>query len=98
MEVTEVPNTILWIAAVGLVIQTILVAALVIAMVSLVSRVKTLVDKANEVVEPIKEAAENVSNTVSNFSTSLLRPVATAAGVFAGFRRGAGKFGGRKKR
>lgn len=93
---TEVPNTILWIASVGLITLTVLMCALIIALLLLTKRVKQLVEKLHEVAEPLKDAAKNAGNTVSTFSNSLLRPIATIAGMMAGFRRGADTFGGKK--
>ena len=85
---TEVPNAILWIAAISLIIQTLLIAGLVIALLVLVGKVNQLVGKVNDLAEPVKEATQSIANTVSSFSGSLLSPLATAAGIFAGFRRG----------
>lgn len=93
---TEVPDAILWIASVGLIIITILMAALLTVLLVLVGHVKKLVAKLHEIADPLKEAAENAGNTVSTFSNSLLRPLATVVGAMAGFRKGAGKFSGKR--
>ena len=85
---TEVPDAILWIATVGLVILTILVSALVISVLVLVKRVKQLINQVGDIAEPLKGAAQSAGQTVTTFSNSLLRPLATAAGVMAGFRKG----------
>ncbi len=97
MTETEVPNTILWIASVGLIILTVLMAGILITMLAILGKVKKLINKAQEIIEPLKEAAENAGNTVSTFSNSMLRPLATALGAMAGFRKGASRFGGKKK-
>lgn len=95
---TEVPNAILWIASVGLIILTVLMAALLVALLLLTKRVKDLVAKLQEIAEPLKGAAESAGNTVSTFSNSLLRPIATLAGIAAGFKKGASTFGDKKKK
>ena len=87
---TEVPDAILWIATVGLVLLTILTCALVVSLLVLIKRVKQLINTVGDIAEPLKGAAESAGNTVTTFSNSLLRPLATAAGVLAGFRKGVG--------
>lgn len=89
---TEVPAAILWIASVGLIILTILMAGLLIVLLMLVSQVKKLVAKAHEIADPLKDAAESAGNTVTAFSNSMLRPLATIVGAAAGFRKGTNKF------
>ncbi len=85
---TEVPNAIMWIAASALIVQTVLFTILLVVLIVLVSRVKQLVDKLKEAAEPLKEAADSVGTTVTTFNNSLLRSLATAVGVLAGFNKG----------
>lgn len=94
---TQVPEPILWIASVGLIVMTVLLSALLVALLLLTRSVRQLVEKIHEVAEPLKGAAEQAGNTVSAYSTSLLKPLATLAGVVAGFRKGAGTVGRRDK-
>lgn len=95
---TEVPNVILWIATVCLVVVTLLLAGILISLLALVSKAKQLVNKVQDIATPLKDAAETAGATVSTFSTSLLRPVATMAGAMAGFRKGMGMFGKKRKK
>jgi len=95
---TEVPDAILWIASVGLIILTILMAAILIVLLVIFSQVKKLITKMQEIADPIRQAAESAGNTVTTFSNSLLRPLATVVGAMAGFRRGSKNLGKRFKR
>lgn len=103
---TEVPDAILWIASISLIIMTLLLCALLVALLMLTRSVRSLVDKLHEIAEPLKGAAEQAGNTVNAYSTSLLKPLATIAGVVAGFKKGATTVGenvgesrrGRRKR
>ena len=95
---TEVPNTILWVASVGLIIMTVLMCLLLLAILILIRRVRKLVDKVYEVAEPLKGAAERAGDTVNAYSSNLLRPLATVAGVLAGFNKGAKTVGRKSKR
>jgi hypothetical protein len=85
---TEVPSAILWIASISLIIMTLLLCALLISIFALVRSVRQLVDKVYEIAEPLKGAAEQASSTVNAYSTSLLKPLATFAGILAGFKKG----------
>lgn len=85
---TEVPDTILWIASVGLIIMTVLLCLLLGAILVLIRRVRKLVDKVYEVAEPLKGAAERAGDTVNAYSSNLLRPLATVVGALAGFNKG----------
>ncbi|MSU76011.1 hypothetical protein EXS54_00870 [Patescibacteria group bacterium] len=99
---TEVPSAILWIASISLILMTVLLCALLIALLMLTRSVRQLVEKIQEIAEPLKGAAEQAGNTVQAYSSSLLKPLATIAGVVAGFRKGAttvgDNVGGRRKR
>lgn len=95
---TEVPDAILWIASVGLIILTILMAAILVVLLVIFSQVKKLITKMQEIAEPVQRAAESAGNTVTTFSNSLLRPLATVVGAMAGFRRGSKNLGKRFKR
>ncbi|MEX2430109.1 MAG: hypothetical protein WD603_02980 [Patescibacteria group bacterium] len=97
----EVPSTILWIASVGLIVMTVLLSFLLVALIVLTRRIRQLVEKIHDVAEPLKGAAERAGDTVNAYSSNLLRPLATVAGVMAGFNKGIksvarrGKKGGR---
>lgn len=80
---TEVPNSILWIAAASLIIQTVLVAILLITLIVLTARVKTIVSKVGDFAEKATEVAETAAAT---FSKSLLRPL-SILGLFQKARR-----------
>jgi hypothetical protein len=95
---TEVPNAIMWIACVGLVIMTIIMSALLITLTVLARKAKQLVQQLQEIAVPLKDAAESAGTTVSTFSNSLLRPLATFAGIVAGFRQGVGTVSGKKRK
>ncbi|MEX2043436.1 MAG: hypothetical protein WD926_00905 [Patescibacteria group bacterium] len=95
---TEVPNTILWIASIGLIIITVLMCLLLLAVLVLIRRTRKLVDKLYEIAEPLKGAAEKAGNTVDAYSSNLLRPLATVAGALAGFNKGVKTVGRKKKR
>lgn len=100
---TEVPSAILWIASISLILMTVLLCALLIALLMLTRSVRQLVDKLHEIAEPLKGAAEQAGSTVNAYSTSLLKPLATIAGLVAGFRKGTetvvdGPKRGRKRR
>ncbi len=100
---TEVPSAILWIASISLILMTLLLCVLLIALFMLTRSVRQLVDKLHEIAEPLKGAAEQAGSTVSAYSTSLLKPLATFAGLIAGFRKGTetvvdGSKRGRKRR
>lgn len=85
---TEVPSAILWIASISLILMTVLLCVLLIALFMLTRSVRQLVDKLHEIAEPLKGAAEQAGNTVNAYSSSLLKPLATIAGLVAGFRKG----------
>jgi hypothetical protein len=86
---TEVPDAILWIASISLIVMTLLLCALLIALLMLTRSVRQLVEKIQEIAEPLKGAAQQAGNTVEAYSSSLLKPLATIAGVVAGFKKGA---------
>ncbi len=94
---TEVPSAILWIASISLIIMTLLLCALLIALFALVRSTRQLVDKLHEIAEPLKGAAEQASSTVNAYSTSMLKPLATFAGILAGFKKGAETATGEKR-
>lgn len=93
----EIPEAILWIASIGLIILTVMVTILVIVLVIIAVRVKKLIGKANEIAEPIKDAANQLGNTVASYSKTALSPLASVMGAVAGFRRGLGMFGGKRR-
>jgi hypothetical protein len=85
---TEVPNTILWIATGALVAQTLFVVILIIVLIALLVRVKGMVNKANDAADAVKDLANNVADTVSDVGASAIKPLA-ALKIFRTVRRGA---------
>lgn len=89
---TEVPNTILWIATGALVAQTVFVIILVAVLIGVAARVKGLVNKANEAADSVKDLANTVADTVTDVGASAIKPLA-AFKMFRTVRRG-----GRRKK
>lgn len=83
---TEVPNTILWIATGALVAQTLFVIILVAVLIGLAAKIRGLVSQANDAAESVRDLANTVADTVTDVGASAVKPLA-ALKIFRTARR-----------